>query len=172
MYELKRSHHLMNRNLNTRLLLFRKKYQIPDSHVNGVRILVAVPSWGKLGETGKVFYQRGRDRWEYSAYYDDKKKDIFVPGGLRPEVLIHEIGHHVTMQKPKSIRKKVKTILKEHFTDRFLRHLGLVRYSVFSELEFLADCYKVLKLGTPEKKRNLIRFCKAHNLDILNATTI
>lgn len=86
--------------------------------------------------------------------------------GMTRNVILHELGHHVTYMHPQSrkLRDGANTCvndLREYAMAgrlKALGRMGLRKYSLTNGEEFLADVYQVRRNGTPEQWREITKF--------------
>jgi hypothetical protein len=101
--------------------------------------------------------------------------------------LIHELGHHITLRGTASddrfdtsspnYKKWLEVeqayfVTKEDFDEgyvdgKFLANLGLRKYSMKDEMEWMADIFKVHVLGSDEARANLAEFLVVDDLEDL-----
>jgi hypothetical protein len=159
---------------------------VPNSHLAGLQDIVLVharnsdhASWlpddivlTEDGDFARTDKSGKTHRGIVATYYRENARVLLSPAGFRPNVLLHELGHHVTLKYP-AIIEKAEALAWRYFmalrmstendsTDVFddtvslLQEAGLRPYSITSGVEFAADSYLTMIKGTGEQVRTLM----------------
>jgi len=111
---------------------------------------------------------RSGDGRRVGGVYSNVTRTVHVPPNATSATIMHEVGHHATMNRyqrlTNAVKAKFKTLKEErNYAYRAQdKHTGLRDYSYKDHLEFMADSYMVLKIGSLTQRKNLIEFVKSY----------
>lgn len=152
----------------------KQRYGIDDKDFEGVTIISGNPPGFKLTDGGRAFVSgKGKAEYVFAGYYYPKSGKMYVAPGSGDSVVLHELGHHVTMRNgldKSEFNKSADRIVKEFkISNKEMSQYGLRPYSFTHRDEFLADSYLVHKRGTQEQRNKLFDFAEKRGLDFTEA---
>ncbi|MCK9600920.1 MAG: hypothetical protein M0R06_17900 [Sphaerochaeta sp.] len=121
-------------------------------------------------QNGSLILKESSGTNPVNGFYDMRTGTVVLaPMGFNSGTLLHEIGHAVTISQPHLINsadfivnrfnRQSDSVIAGREQARHLFNLsifaGLRQYSFSSDLEFLADAYKVRRLGNREQNARL-----------------
>jgi len=144
--------------------------RVLEGHMEGLNVVTTFPH-GRYPDW--VVEGRGKYAGEITdGVYDPDLGSIHLnpDGGVyNLAVVLHELGHHVTLGSPWRKTEGAETL--EAMAGAFdsppdgYRKAGLTDYSFRGPDEFMADCYVTYVAGPPDVRRNLARLLGVGDLD-------